>query len=322
MRFLFTDEQLQLRDAVREALAGACPPGVVRRAWSERDVGVRAALAELGVLGLNAPVELGGMGLGARSWVLVLEEAGRAAAPAPLIELIAVIPTLVELGEDELVARVMTGEALVTVASDAGFALDADLAERVYGLDAGVHRFLAPQLTPERSVDGSRRLFRVDGPREATAADEAGLRDRLALASAASLVGLSRWMLDTGVAYAKARRQFGKPIGSFQAVQHHLVDALSKVAFAAPAVYRAAWSLDVGHPQRDVHVAMAKLYASEAATFTARKVLQVHGAIGYAFEHDLHLWMKRAWALSAAWGDPAAQLARVSEFVLSGGEDG
>lgn len=317
MRFAFTEEQLQVRDAVRDLLGAVCPPGVVRAAWTSRDEGVGRALAELGVLGVNAPAEHGGLGLGARDWVLVLEEAGRAAAPLPLVEIVALNPTLAEAGEHDLLARVVAGEALATVAARGGCAVDADVAERVFVLgDDAVSACVSPTLTRETSVDGARRIFRVAGGEAPQAADAAGLRDRLSLASAATLLGLARWMLDAGVAYAKDRRQFGRPIGSFQAVQHHLVDALSKVAFAAPGVYRAAWSLDVGHPNAAVHVAMAKLYASEAATFTARKVLQVHGAIGYTFEYDLHLWMKRTWALAASWGDAAYHRNRVGLSIL------
>ncbi len=322
MRFAFTEEQLQIRDAVRDALASACPPNVVRAAWADRDTSVQAALADLGVLGVNAHPDAGGMGLGAVDWVLLLEEAGRVAAPLPLVEIVALNPTLAELGRMDLLADVVSGSGLATVAPTGGFAVDADVAGAVFVLDGGTLReCVSPILTREHSVDGSRRLFGVAGPLQSVRADVDALQLRLALASAATLIGLARQMLDLGVAYAKDRRQFGKPIGSFQAVQHHLVDALSKIAFAAPAVYRAAWSLDVAHPNRAVHVAMAKLYASEAATFTAKKSLQVHGAIGYTFEYDLHLWMKRAWALSAAWGDPATQIDTVAHHLLNGGDD-
>ena len=110
--------------------------------------------------------------------------------------------------------------------------------------------------------------------------------------------------------------EFGKPIGSYQAVQHHLVDALLKLKFAAPVVYRAAHSVATDDPQRALHVSMAKIYASEAAALACRKSLQVHGAIGYTFEYDLHLWMKRVWALSAAWGSPAWHRDRASLSVL------
>ena len=100
----------------------------------------------------------------------------------------------------------------------------------------------------------------------------------------------------------------------------HSILPLLKLRFAAPIIYRAAWSLDEGHPSRALHIYMAKIYASEAAVFACRKSLQVHGALGYSFEMDLHLWMKRIWALAAAWGDPAYHREKAAAAVL-GGED-
>jgi alkylation response protein AidB-like acyl-CoA dehydrogenase len=117
-------------------------------------------------------------------------------------------------------------------------------------------------------------------------------------------------------AYALDRKQFGAPIGSFQAVKHHLANALIRLEFARPAVYRSAWSLDEGDPGAGVHASMAKALASDAATLASRIALQVHGAIGYTWEHDLHLWMKRAWSLAASWGDARHHRARVLELRL------
>ena len=117
------------------------------------------------------------------------------------------------------------------------------------------------------------------------------------------------------VAYAKVREQFQKPVGSFQAVKHHLANAQVKLEFARPLVYRAASSMATQDPDRPSR-SMAKSQASDAATLAARAALQCHGAIGYAYEHDLHLWMKRAWALAAAWGDAAWHRARVAAAVI------
>ena len=123
-------------------------------------------------------------------------------------------------------------------------------------------------------------------------------------------------MLDLTVEYAKARQQFGVPIGSFQAVKHHLADSRIAIEFARPLVYRAAWSITEGDPDASTHVSMAKALASEAATLTAGQALQCHGAIGYSYEYDLHLFMKRAWALAATWGDAAWHRARVGRAIL------
>ena len=133
---------------------------------------------------------------------------------------------------------------------------------------------------------------------------------------AAGPLGIMQACLDVVIPYLHERKQFGAPIGSFQAVKHHLATALMKVEMARPAVYRAAWSLAQGDADRAVHVSMAKACASDAAQVAARAALQCHGAIGYSFEHDLHLWMKRAWALAAAHGDAASHRARVATAIL------
>jgi alkylation response protein AidB-like acyl-CoA dehydrogenase len=123
-------------------------------------------------------------------------------------------------------------------------------------------------------------------------------------------------MLDTTVEYAQSRHQFGVPIGSFQAVKHHLADVALGLEFARPLVYRAAYSLARRDPDRSAHVSMAKARASEAALLAGRVALQMHGAIGYTTEYDLHLWMKRAWALAASWGDAAWHHDRVGRAIL------
>ena len=137
------------------------------------------------------------------------------------------------------------------------------------------------------------------------------------MGTGAVLVGVADRLVTMAAQYAEDRMQFGKPIGSFQAVKHHLADALVRVEFARPVVYRAAWSLSEGEPDARLHASMAKALASDAAALAARTALQVHGAIGYTWEHDLHLWMKRAWSLAADWGDAAAHRARVLESLLA-----
>jgi alkylation response protein AidB-like acyl-CoA dehydrogenase len=117
--------------------------------------------------------------------------------------------------------------------------------------------------------------------------------------------------------YARERHQFGRPIGSFQAVKHLLADARVGLEFARPPTYRAADSVARRLPGRSAHAAMAKALASDAAERAARAALQVHGAIGYTWECDLHLWMKRAWVLSSAWGDARTQRARVLRAALA-----
>ena len=133
--------------------------------------------------------------------------------------------------------------------------------------------------------------------------------DRAALGAAAVLVGLAQRMLDLTVDYAKQREQFGVPIGSFQAVKHHLADALKELAFARPAVWRA------GAEPTPVHVSMAKAMASDAASFVARQALQCHGAIGYTVEYELHRFLRQTWTLTRAHGDAAWHRERIATLL-------
>ena len=135
---------------------------------------------------------------------------------------------------------------------------------------------------------------------------------RQAVGSAALLLGLAQRMLDLAVEHTKVREQFGRPIGSFQAVAHHLADARLGIEFAVPLLHRAAWLLDheadAGGGVNPVAVAAwsAKHHANDAALLSARKALQTHGAMGYAHEHDLQLFMKQVWLLAPKHGDSAA----------------
>jgi hypothetical protein len=131
--------------------------------------------------------------------------------------------------------------------------------------------------------------------------------ERAALAAAAQLVGLGQRMLDMTVDYVRQRQQFGVPIGSFQAVKHQLADSLKELAFARPAVWRAASSLE----PRDI--SMAKAMASDAASFVARRALQCHGAIGYTVEYDLHRYLKLTWVLARSQGDAAWHRDRIAK---------
>lgn len=303
-----------MRDAVRGFLEKECPPKVVRDAWTNDSgrSGLWPRLGELGVLGVLAPEAEGGFGGDFLDLVLLLEETGRAALPEPVVEHAAVaIPLL-----DDARAAAAAGDVTITVAPPSRFVPYADSADLVLvGGD-----FVEPGelgLRRHESVDGSRRLFAIDNPPAWTDDDTF---DRGALGVAAQLVGLADHMLTTTVEYAKERRQFGVPIGTFQAVKHHLANVALGLEFARPLVYRAAWSLAHGDDGRSVQVSMAKARASEAALLAGRVALQVHGAIGYTTEYDLHLWMKRAWALAASWGDAACHDDRVGRAIL--GDDG
>ena len=176
------------------------------------------------------------------------------------------------------------------------------------------------EIEPVETVDASRHCARVrprangvlvaDSPPAVAAAFDRGV-----LGTAAELVGLSRAMLELTVGYAAQRHQFGKPIGSFQAVKHHLAGARIQIEFAAPAVLYAAYAVARGLPDASRSVSQAKWLAGAAATTTGRAALQCHGAIGYTTEYDLHLYLKRSWALARSWGGAGFHADRVAASI-------
>lgn len=337
MRFAFTDDQLMFRDAVADLLGNECPPEKVRWSWDDekgRDPQLWAALAAMGVVGLTAPENGGGLGMNEVDLLPILTEAGRAALPAPLLETTAVvIPLLAQSAPAALAAtwlpRLADGSAIATVSLvGQPFVADAHIADLLVAERAG-SLFAVPgeklRLTPQVSVDGARRLFTAEWDEADAeliasgddAADAVALAfNRGAVAAAAELIGMAERMIAMTVEYVVARQQFGVPIGSFQAVKHHLADAELKVSFARPMVWNAAYALANGGEDLDRTVSMAKCFASDAAEVVARKALQCHGAIGYTTEHDLHFWLKRSWALAAAWGDAGWHRRRVAALLL------
>jgi hypothetical protein len=168
---------------------------------------------------------------------------------------------------------------------------------------------------PLLSVDPLRELFEVGFDQ-----DEADphLLNLAALMSAAQLVGLADAMLSQATEYAKIRTQFGQPIGAFQGIKHQLASCAVAIEFAKPVVWRAAAAMQEGLESAPIHVSHAKVSATDAAMLTAETAIQVHGAMGYTYEVDLHFWMKRSWALAGAWGSRAFHLKRVDEAVLGG----
>jgi len=291
MRFAFDAEQLEFRDAARNLLEKECPPSAVRAAWTNetgRVPGLWGRLVEMGLFELDEVDS-----------ILVLEETGRACAPEPVLEAWALQRTDATLATDTTPSALYADSVDLIVAQ-----FDTDLVRASIG-----------ERRP--SVDGSRRLFEVHAEGDRLDVDAAVVTERAALAAAAQLVGLAQQMLDMSVSYVGQREQFGKPVGSFQAVKHHLADAALRIEFARPCVHRAAWVLANDPAETAVAVSLAKAQASEAALLTARKALQVHGAIGYTVEYDLHMWMKRAWALAAAWGDAAWHRNRIKDTLLN-----
>ncbi|MCD0448494.1 acyl-CoA/acyl-ACP dehydrogenase [Actinocorallia sp. API 0066] len=310
MRFAFTRDQRMLAQTVAETLAKACPPALVRAARTDPSVrrgDAWTALADLGLLGAAVPEHRGGLGLTPLDTVLAWVEIGRACVPGPLVETAVAAPLLLPEGSPWL-ERIAVGEAAASVrCAENPYLLDADIADVLLLPEEAT---ASPVEAP--SSDGTRRLFTVAGE----TAPGGAAADHAAVAVAAQLLGLGEHLLESAVAYAGQRRQFGKAIGSFQAIKHLLADTAVKLTFATPVVHRAAYSLTYpgGHTARDVSA--AKVAAAEAAHHAARTALQVHGAIGYTDELDLHLWLSRVFALVPAWGDPGLHRARLRAVLL------
>jgi len=327
MDFTLSPEQHMFADTARAVFADTCTPDHWRRQMETGASGDEArwqAIAETGLTTLMLPEAAGGMGLSEIDFALIAEAAGYVALPEPLVEsagvaaplLAAIVPTCPVLADPA--ARV----ALQHPANP--LVADADIATALI-LYRGGAAYLAPpdavRLTRRQSIDPFRRLFAVDC--DIADAEPLGTPDwelafdRGALFAAAQGLGLAQRVVDMAVAYAKERQQFGKPIGSYQAVKHHLASAQVAIEFARPVVMAAA--VEIGHRdlQARARVSHAKIVALEAADQAARASIQVHGAMGYSWEVDVHLFLKRALGLNNAWGTPGFHRARIARRLFT-----
>jgi alkylation response protein AidB-like acyl-CoA dehydrogenase len=318
MHFAFSADQKLFAEGLRDLLAKECTPAHVRAVWDDgtgHDPALWAHLADLGVFGMLVAEPDGGLGGDDVDLVLLLEELGRAAAPGPVLETAAVAAPV--LAATELGSGVVDGSIVATVQLDGSpYVPHAPVADVVL-VPGGLVRAAEAEHALVEALDRGRLLAeRTAGAVEPLRYDEGLARDRGTLGASAYLVGLADAMVARAAQYARERVQYGRPIGANQAVKHLLADALLKIEFAKPAVYRAAWSVAEGESTRERDVSMAKVLAGDAAYRASRSAMQVHGAIGYTWEHDLQLFMKKAWALQRAWGGAAHHRRRVAAAVL------
>jgi alkylation response protein AidB-like acyl-CoA dehydrogenase len=317
MKFALDEQQRDFAASIDAALASADLPAAVR-AWADGDTApgrkVWTRLADLGVTALTVPEKFGGLEAHPVDLVVALERLGRWCVPGPVAESIAVAPVL--MADDDRAEALASGELVVSVALAPTMprAVDAGAAGLVLvAADGAVSDADAGQV--HASVDPSRRLYDVSASGEHRAADVERAYEMGALATAAQLVGAGQALLSAAVEYAKQRTQFGRVIGSYQAIKHKLADVHIALELARPLCYGAALSLAQDSPDAARDVSAAKVAAIEAATLAARNSLQTHGAIGFTSEHDLSLWLLRVQALRSAWGDAAMHRARVLEAL-------
>ena len=326
MEFNFTEDQRLLQETVRDFLTGECTVDFVRGQWETetgRSKEFWSKFAEIGVPGLLVPEEHGGLGMNEIDLVLVFVEIGRAALAEPVVPTAAVaVPLLRDCGNEALAStwlpKIASGQAIVAVAQPSSpLVPEAEVADLLI-LRSGDGLYAVPKsaarITPQRSNDPSQKLATVEfdpSPdhliARGAAADqlEAAALDRGALACAAQQIGVCEQLIAMSVDYTSERKQFGVPIGSFQAVKHQVANVKVKLEYARSHVERAAHSVAHNTESRSIDVSMAKIAAGEAALKASSVSLQVHGALGYTWEQDLHVWMRRAWTLDLAWGETA-----------------
>lgn len=341
MRFALTDEQRQFGSAIHDLLADADVPAAAR-AWAAGDhapgLEIWRELAKSGVTGLAVPEARGGLAAHPVDLVVACEELGHHPLPGPIAESVAAVPQLLaalagagaaalpgagaagdgsHASAREWLSGLASGELIATFARPPTlpYALDADAAGLVLLADASTVWRGMPRARLE-SADRARRLFEVwpahalaSGPDAVSAVARAV--DYGTLASAALLLGAGRGLLEASTRHAKTREQFGKPIGSFQAVKHALADVLIGVEFARPLLHAAAVALGQNAATTARDISAARVACANAARRAARAALQVHGAIGYTLECDISLWLAKVRALSSAWGSQAAHRAIV-----------
>ena len=331
MDFALTEDQELLRSSARALLAAECPPTLVREHMD--DIGVTAPLWDhlrsFSELGTGPTVDL----------CLFMEELGFVAAPVPFFaSAVLGAPVLAAIGSD-LLPAVLSGEQSATLALAGpdgywtpndepfkSFVPDAASVDIVLTITAtgGVLQLTDAEIRRLETIDPSRPLYdvRADGVSEllGTISPDAleRLMSRATVALAAEMVGTARLLFAMSLDYAKNRQQFGVPIGSFQAIQHKLADMSLDVERAWSAVYYAAMTVDADASDRRRAVHVAKAAAGEAATRAAKDGIQIHGGIGYTWEHDLHLYMRRAFGTETLLGTTGWHHDRLADLLMAG----
>jgi len=340
MDFRLTDEQRMLSDMVAGLFADCCTGAELRRllaSGAARDVHRWQRIMDMELPGLMAPEAAGGTGLGPVEMALVAVAAGHAMLPEPLVEHAGVaIPVLAFAGvEASALEQAAAGETVAVGHPSMPLVADADTAATLLLVESGALHHVpreAVRLERAESIDPFRRLFRVAWtPRAETRIGVAALIDRMldhgALFAAAQLLGVAQRAIDLAVAYAREREQFGKPIGSFQALQHRLVDMFIECEQAASMALLACTAVDAEDEaeRRKRTVSAAKLRVSEACRRVSQEAVQLHGGMGMSDEMKVSHTFRRLTAIAQQFGDVDHHLDRFAAcddtLLAAGGID-
>ena len=326
MNFDLTDEQREIKDTARDFLGSRFAPGKVRELATSRtyDDALWAQICELGWPGIAVPEEHGGQGLGTIELALLCEEIGYACAPLPLLSNAFAGLVISEAGSDEQRSRWLPGiasgngrGAAALDPEDPALVADADGAAVLLLPAEDRGRLVEPaqaELEPLELIDATRSFARVSAVGGDELEAETGMY-RAMVALAGELTGVGQRAMEMAVAYAREREQFGRPIGSYQAVSHRCARMLYDTEEARSLTYYAAWCADAEPESLPLAAHMAKARASEAAWAVTASALQVFGGIGFTWEHDLQFWLKRARVDGQLLGSAAQHRDRVAELA-------
>ena len=324
MNFDFTDDQRAIKETARDLLASRFKLEKLRELAESRSYADDAwkEVSELGWPGIFIAEEHGGQGLGVLELVILLEELGYVLAPMPFLSNAAAGLILQDAGATDRLEGVASGEArgAVGVVKDgrANLVPDAEEADFIIlldGTEATLVERADAQVEAIDAIDPTRRYAAVSASGGESLGDVSRGRDLIALAAAAELVGISQRALEMAVEYAKDRKQFDRPIGAYQAVSHACAEMLKQVEGSRSLVYYAGWAADAAPDEFSLAASMAKAYASDAGWQVTASALQVHGGIGFTWEHDLHWFLKRAKTDGVLFGSARDHRERVAELA-------
>ena len=332
MDFDLDDDQLALQRAAGDLLDDLSSPARVRAAIDTGDGYDRTlwkSMVDQGWMGVELDEGRGGLGLGAVAAAVLLEQVGRHLAPAPFLPSLLALGALARAADAGVrdagpwVERLLSGDAIGCVKWGDAPVIAASIADVAVISEDG--RVTAIDLTEvgrpdaEPAMDLTRSLAWLRDAAPALALGErdaaAALLDRGATYVSAELLGGAARVLDLTVAYAKERVQFGRPIGSFQAVKHRCADMLVDVEGMRSTAYHAAWCIGAGDADASTAASTAKVWCSDASRRVMASGLQVHGGIGFTWEHDMHLYLKRAQLDQVTFGDAAHHRERLAALL-------